>query len=139
VASGKLAFVEYEKTFGNDGTRYKTLKDLGANRQRALWASTSTKNPAYKDTKYVEDLIGPMTVNTIPPATLKTFIDHGVAERTIDKDLESASRVFSELAALGIDLKQATQDLETEGVKAFADAFTSLLDSIQMRMVEFQK
>ena len=138
VASGKLAFVEYEKTFGDDGTRFKTLKDKGANRQRALWASTSTKNPAYKDTKYVEDLIGPMTVNTIPPATLKTFIDHGVAERTIDKDLESAHNVFAELADLGIDLKQATQDLEAEGVKAFADAFTSLLDSIQKRMVEFQ-
>ena len=138
VASGKLAFVEYEKTFGDDGTRFKTLKDKGANRQRALWASTSTKNPAYKDTKYVEDLIGPMTVNTIPPATLKTFIDHGVAERTIDKDLESAHNVFAELADLGIDLKKATQDLEAEGVKAFADAFTSLLDSIQKRMVEFQ-
>lgn len=138
VASGKLAFVEYEKTFGDDGTRFKTLKDQGANRQRTLWASTSTKNPAYKDTKYVEDLIGPMTVNTIPPATLKTFIDHGVAERTIDKDLESAHNVFAELADLGIDLKQATQDLEAEGVKAFADAFTSLLDSIQKRMVEFQ-
>lgn len=138
VASGKLAFVEYEKTFGDDGTRFKTLKDQGANRQRTLWASTSTKNPAYKDTKYVEDLIGPMTVNTIPPATLKTFIDHGMAERTIDKDLESAHNVFAELADLGIDLKQATQDLEAEGVKAFADAFTSLLDSIQKRMVEFQ-
>ena len=138
VASGKLAFVEYEKTFGDDGTRFKTLKDQGANRQRVLWASTSTKNPAYKDTKYVEDLIGPMTVNTIPPATLKKFIDHGMAERTIDKDLESAHNVFAELADLGFDLKQATQDLETEGVKAFADAFTSLLDSIQKRMVKFQ-
>ncbi len=138
VASGKLAFVEYEKTFGDEGTRFKSLKDQGANRQRALWASTSTKNPAYKDTKYVEDLIGPMTVNTIPPATLKTFIDHGVAERSIDKDLESAHNVFAELADLGVDMKQATQDLEAEGVKAFADAFTSLLDSIQKRMVEFQ-
>lgn len=139
VASGKLAFLDYEDTFGEKGTRFEELKSQGAKRQRVLWASTSTKNPAYPDTKYVEEMIGPLTINTVPPNTLEAFLDHGVVERTIDQNIEAAHRVMTGLSGLGIDLDQATQELEEEGVKSFADAYTSLLDSLQNRMHEFQK
>jgi len=139
VASGKLAFLDYEDTFGEKGTRYGKLKTLGAKRQRVLWASTSTKNPAFSDTKYVEEMIGPLTINTVPPKTLVAFLDHGVVEQTIDQDFEAARNVMAGLSGLGIDLDQATQELETEGVKSFADAYTSLLDSLQKRMIDFQK
>jgi len=139
VASGKLAFLDYEDTFGEKGTRFEELKSQGAKRQRVLWASTSTKNPAYPDTKYVEEMIGPFTINTVPPNTLEAFLDHGVVERTIDQNIEAAHRVMTGLSGLGIDLDQATQELEEEGVKSFADAYTSLLDSLQNRMHEFQK
>ena len=139
VASGKLAFVDYERTFADGSPRFGTLKSQGANRQRILWASTSTKNPSYLDTKYVEEMIGPLTVNTIPPNTLAAFLDHGAAQRTIDQNLDSAREVMEDLSGLGIDLEQVTQELEREGVQAFADAFTSLLDSLQNRMQDLQK
>jgi transaldolase len=139
VASGKLAFLDYEDTFGDKGTRFGKLKSRGAKRQRVLWASTSTKNPEYTDTKYVEEMIGPFTINTIPPATLEAFLDHGVVEQTIDQNLEESHKVMAGLSGLGIDLDQATQELEAEGVKSFADAYTSLLDSLQNRMLDFQK
>ena len=139
VASGKLAFRDYEDTFGDKGTRFGKLKPLGAKRQRVLWASTSTKNPAYPDTKYVEEMIGPLTINTVPPNTLEAFLDHGVVKRTIDQNVEAAHNVMAGLSGVGIDLDQATQDLEAEGVKSFADAYTSLLDSLQKRMHDFQK
>ena len=138
VASGKLAFADYERTFGKDGDRFNDLAKSGANRQRALWASTSTKNPTFPDTKYVDELIGPYTVNTIPPKTLVAFLDHGTVERTIDRELDSARKVFEKLSDVGIDIDQATQELETEGVKAFADAFGSLLESLNIRMKEFK-
>ncbi len=139
VASGKLAFLDYEDTFGDEGTRFGKLKLQGAKRQRVLWASTSTKNPEYPDTKYVEEMIGPFTINTVPPNTLEAFLDHGVVERTIDQNIEEAHKVIAGLSGLGIDLDQATQELEAEGVKSFADAYTSLLDSLQNRMLDFQK
>ena len=139
VASGKLAYIDYETTFGEGGTRFNTLVESGANRQRALWASTSTKNPAFPDTKYVDDLIGPYTVNTIPPKTLTAFLDHGTVEQTIDRDTESARMVFENLSEVGINIDQVTQELESEGVKAFADAFGSLLESLKKRMQEFKE
>ena len=138
LASGKLAFVDYERTFGKEGSRFKPLLKEGAGRQRVLWASTSTKNPAYPDTKYVDGMIGPNTVNTIPPHTLEAFLDHGVVERTIDRDLDSARAVFENIAAIGIDFEEVTKELEDEGVKAFADAYRSLLDSLERRMIEFR-
>lgn len=137
IASGKLAFAEYEKTFV-EGARFQSLKARGANKQRALWASTSTKNPEYHDTIYVEELIGPGTVNTVPPKTLMAFYDHGKVERTIDQDHVLSGKVFEDLAALGIDIEQVAQELENEGVKSFADAYTSLLDSLENRMREFR-
>jgi transaldolase len=84
-------------------------------------------------------MIGPLTINTVPPKTLVAFLDHGVVEQTIDQDFEAARNVMAGLSGLGIDLDQATQELETEGVKSFADAYTSLLDSLQKRMHDFQK
>ena len=137
IASGKLAFAEYEKIF-IEGERFQSLKASGANRQRALWASTSTKNPEYHDTIYVEELIGPGTVNTVPPKTLMAFYDHGKVERTIGQDHVFSGKVFEDLAALGIDIEQVAQELENEGVKSFADAYTSLLDSLENRMHEFK-
>ena len=134
IASGKLAYALYEEIFGENGIRFGELKKLGAQRQRALWASTSTKSPAYPDTMYVDELIGPGTVNTIPPKTLIAFLDHGTVNLTINQNLDDARRVFTDLKDVGIDLNQVTEDLESEGVKSFADAFTSLLDSLQGRM-----
>src|SRR5690606_16180151 len=95
--------------------------------------STSTKNPAYPDTLYVDSLIGPDTVNTVPPATLDAFRDHGVAEVTITRDLEQAQDVLSQLESLGVSMDSVTQELEEEGVKAFADAFAQLLQTIDER------
>jgi transaldolase len=138
IASGKLAFLDYEKTFTGD-ERYLELAENGAQRQRALWASTSTKNPAYPDTMYVDELIGPNTINTIPPKTLQAFLEHGTVKRTIDQDLDGSRKTFADLTELGIDLIEVTQELEDEGVKAFADAFTSLLDSLDAKIQKLKK
>jgi len=138
LASGKLAFEAYEEVFGEGVSRFAALMEVGANKQRALWASTSTKNPEYPDTMYVDGLIGPDTVNTVPPKTLVAFFDHGIVERTIDRKVDEAKEVFENLAKAGIDMEQVTEDLESEGVQAFAVAFTSLLDSLQARMLDFQ-
>ncbi len=138
LASGKLAFEAYEEVFGEGASRFAALVEVGANKQRALWASTSTKNPQYPDTMYVDGLIGPDTVNTVPPKTLVAFFDHGTVERSIDSQVDEAKQVFENLAKAGIDMDQVTEDLESEGVQSFAVAFTSLLDSLQARMLDFQ-
>jgi len=138
LASGKLAFDAYEGVFGEEASRFLALVQSGANKQRALWASTSTKNPQYPDTMYVDELIGPDTVNTVPPKTLAAFFDHGTVERSIDRQVDEARLAFENLAKVGIDMKQVAEDLETEGVKSFAVAFTALLDSLQARMQDFQ-
>ncbi len=137
LASGKLAFEAYEEVFGEGASRFAALVEVGANKQRVLWASTSTKNPQYPDTMYVDELIGPDTVNTVPPKTLVAFFDHGTVERSIDRKVDEAKQVFENLAKAGIDMEQVTEDLESEGVQSFAVAFTSLLDSLQARMLDF--
>jgi transaldolase len=137
VASGKLAYVDFQGTF-ESGDRYLALAPAGARKQRALWASTSTKNPAYPDTKYVDDLIGPDTVNTLPPATLEAFLDHGRVENTILRELSFYRRIFTELEEVGIKMDKVTRELEEEGVRSFADSFSSLLDNLQSRMEEFK-
>jgi transaldolase len=137
IASGKLAYVDFQETF-ETGERYLALAPAGARKQRALWASTSTKNPAYPDTKYVDDLIGPETVNTLPPATLAAFLDHGRVENTILRELSFYRRIFTELEDVGIKIDKVTRELEEEGVRSFADAFSSLLDNLQSRMEEFK-
>jgi transaldolase/glucose-6-phosphate isomerase len=131
IANARLAYDAYEKVFST--RRWENLKVKGARVQRPLWASTSTKNPAYPDTLYVDSLIGPDTINTVPPATLEAFRDHGVAEVTITRDLEQAQDVLRQLEALGISMDGVTQELEEEGVKAFADAFAQLLKTIDDR------
>ncbi len=131
IANAKLAYDEFIKTFV--GRRWENLKVKGGRTQRPLWASTSTKNPAYSDTMYVDNLIGAETVNTVPPATLDSFRDHGVASVTLTRDLDKSQEALAQLEAAGISMKQATQELEDEGVKAFADAFSQLLTTIDER------
>ncbi len=131
IAKAKLAYEAFTAVFTT--RRWENLKLHGARVQRPLWASTSTKNPAYPDTLYVDNLIGPETVNTVPPATLEAFRDHGVAELTLTRDLDQARQVIAQLEALGISLDEVTRQLEEEGVKAFADSFAQLLNAIEER------
>ncbi len=132
VANAKLAYEQFESIFTSP--RFATLKArFRARVQRPLWASTGTKNPKYPDTLYVDELIGPDTVNTVPPATLDAFRDHGTATMTITRDLDGVQKIFVDLKAVGISMSTVTQELEEEGVKAFDDAFKSLLDSIETR------
>jgi transaldolase len=132
VSNAKLAYQRYREIFKSD--RYKILAEAGARKQRPLWASTSTKNPNYRDVKYVEELIGPETVNTVPPRTLEAFGDHGVAALTLETDLEEAEHHFKHLEEVGVDFDRATSELEAEGVRAFSDSFNSLLQTIEKRM-----
>ncbi|HVN14100.1 MAG TPA: bifunctional transaldolase/phosoglucose isomerase [Anaerolineales bacterium] len=131
VANAKLAYEEFEKVFA--GERWEKLKANGARLQRPLWASTSTKNPAYPDTIYVDNLIGPHTVNTVPPQTLDAIRDHAKVAVTINQGVDQAHNELAQLEAAGISMKQVTQELEDEGVKSFADAFTTLLKTIEDR------
>ena len=131
IANAKLAYELYHQTFA--GGRWERLKYRSARVQRPLWASTSTKNPAYPDTIYVDNLIGPETVNTVPPQTLVAFKDHGIAVMSLVRGLDEAQDSINQLEAAGISMDAVTQELEDEGVKAFADAFTQLLETIEMR------
>jgi transaldolase len=131
VANSKLAYRQFEEAFGTP--RWQNLAAAGARVQRPLWASTSTKNPAYPDLIYVDTLIGPHTVNTMPPQTLQAFADHGTPQRTVDQGLEQARADLQALAAAGISLDQVTEELEADGVKKFADSFEQLLGTIEER------
>jgi transaldolase/glucose-6-phosphate isomerase len=131
IANARLAYQEFRSVFDSD--RFIRLQERGANLQRPLWASTSTKNPSYSDTMYVDELIGTNTVNTVPPQTLNAFRDHGRPHLTIEKDLDKARENFSELEAVGISMQKVTQELEDEGVQSFSVAFESLLASIKQR------
>ncbi|MBE0670716.1 MAG: transaldolase, partial [Anaerolineales bacterium] len=132
IANAKFAYDAFESIFTSP--RFATLKArFRARAQRPLWASTGTKNPKYSDTLYVDTLIGPDTVNTVPPATLDAFRDHGNAQMTITQGLEEAQAHFAELKALGISMSTVTKELEDEGVKSFADSFKTLLDAIEDR------
>ena len=131
VANSKLTYEVFRRTFS--GSRWDRLEDLGAMKQRVLWASTSTKNPAYPDTLYVDNLIGPDTVNTAPLETIEAFLDHGRLEKTIDDGLAEAHRQIGRLAEIGVDLDEITEQLQIDGVKAFAASFDSLLSSIEKK------
>ena len=133
VDNAAVAYQAYEAAFS--APRVRALMAKGAAVQRPLWASTSTKNPRYPDTMYVDRLIGPDTVNTVPPATLKAFQDHGRAVRTIDADVAGARGRLAALAALGISLDAVTDHLVTDGVAKFAKSFTSLLAAIEAKRV----
>jgi transaldolase len=129
IANAKMAYQAYLEIFHGD--EFAELKRAGAQVQRCLWASTSTKNPAYRDVLYVEDLIGPETVNTMPIDTIKAFLDHGDVQRTIDRNVEAARRELRELGGQGIDLDQVTDELIKEGVASFAKSVTELLTTIE--------
>ena len=131
IANAKMAYQRFKEIFS--GPRWRKLAEQGARLQRPLWGSTSTKNPAYPDTLYVDNLIGPHTVNTVPPETLEAILDHATVERTIDKDVDLARRQLQELEALGISLDQITDELLEEGVEKFAASFISLLETIEER------
>ena len=133
IANARLAYEAFTKKFSEE--RWEELYPKGARLQRPLWASTSTKNPQYPDTAYVNTLIGPYTVNTLPPKTLEAFRDHGVAKETITQQMDRVHAVFGELEEDGVSMDVVTQELEDEGVKAFADAFTALLETIEERRV----
>jgi len=131
IANARLAYARFSETFSSE--RFTRLKAQGARVQRPLWASTSTKNPAYRDVLYVEELIGPDTVNTVPPQTLAAFLDHGRVRESITENLDEARALFARLEELGIFMPQVTAQLEEEGVKAFADAFSLLLEVVEKR------
>ena len=131
IANAKLAYRLFRESFA--GPRWDALAAKGAQLQRPLWASTSTKNPAYRDVLYVEQLIGSDTVNTMPPATIDAFRDHGVAATTVDADLDSAERVISDLAAAGIPLNSVTDQLLTEGLASFQKSFDTLIAGLESK------
>lgn len=131
IANAKLAYQRFEKVFS--GPRWNALSARGARYQRPLWASTSTKNASYLDVLYVDSLIGKHTVNTLPLPTIGSVLDHTVVASTVDQNYDQAQLVIDALPALGIDFKQVTDDLQVAGVKSFADAFHSLLNTISER------
>jgi transaldolase/glucose-6-phosphate isomerase len=125
IANAKLTYQKYQQLFG--GARWKVLADKGAQTQRLLWASTSTKNKKYRDVLYVEELIGKDTVDTIPPATFDAFRDHGKLRNSLTEDVPGAAKTMENLQKAGISMKEVTEKLVVDGVKLFADAFTQLL------------
>ena len=134
LAQGKLAYRAFQETFS--GPRWEVLAAKGARVQRPLWASTSTKNPAYPDTLYVDELIGPHTVNTLPDATIDAFADHGTLARRVDVDVDAAVQVWHDLTAVGVDLDDVAAKLEREGVSSFQKSFDELIDALQQKSTE---
>jgi transaldolase len=131
VANAKLAYQQWKDVFA--GERWAPLQAAGASKQWCLWASTSTKNPAYRDVLYVEDLIGPQTIDTMPEETILAFQDHGNAALTLEQDVEEANQLFAQLADVGIDYDDVTDTLEREGVEKFSDSFAEALEGIRQK------
>jgi transaldolase/glucose-6-phosphate isomerase len=131
IANAKMAYQRFLKKFA--AAPFTELAKQGARRQRPLWASTSTKNPRYPDTYYVEALLGPDTVDTLPPATIVAYLDHGKPEVRIDKDVGEAEAVLAKLATVGVDMADVTQKLEEEGVASFSKSFDSLIAAVARR------
>jgi transaldolase len=132
IANAKLAYKLFKEKFS--GPRWEALAKHGARVQRPLWASTSTKNPAYRDVMYVEELIGPDTVNTMPPATIDAFRDHGVVERTVDKKVSAAQGLLKEIEAAGISIDEVTGKLLRDGIASFQKSFDELLGGIETKV-----
>ncbi len=128
IANAQLAYQTYRQVFS--GLEWEELVSFGATPQRCLWASTSTKNPQYRDVMYVEQLIGPSTVNTMPPETIEAFNDHGNVARTIDSDVDRAQRTLQAVAGAGVDYDDVVETLEREGVQKFADSFHELTQAV---------
>jgi transaldolase len=134
IANAKLAYQRYKEIFS--GGRWQALEAKGATPQRCLWASTSTKNPEYRDVMYVEELIGADTVNTMPEETIEAFQDHGEVASTLEQSIDEAKRVFEEFGRAGVDYDDVTATLEREGVEKFSDSFSELLDGIRAKSGE---
>lgn len=132
VANSKMIYQHFKEIFF--GREFGELKKKGANIQRVLWASTSTKNPRYKDIKYVEELIGPHSINTMPHQTVLAFYEHGIAKPAIEEGVDEAVKLLTELKSLGIDIDAVCNELQKEGIKTFSDSFTSLVNSIEKKM-----
>jgi transaldolase len=132
ISSAKVAYQIYKDIYS--GERFKKLADKGARPQRLLWASTSTKNPEFEDTKYVEELIGPQTVNTMPMTTLDAYRDHGKPDNRLESDAEQADWVLNQLSVLGIDLDGITQELVDEGIEKFNKPFDELMDTLSKKL-----
>ena len=128
IANAKIAYQSFERLFS--GPEWDALSAAGADVQRPLWASTSVKNPAFPDTMYVDELIGPQTVNTMPRPTMAAFLDHGTVMRTVDTDLSGAYKTMEDLAAAGIDIDAVTAQLEDEGIASFSKSYDSLLAGV---------
>jgi transaldolase len=132
IANAKLAYRLFTQKFS--GPRWEALSKQGARVQRPLWASTSTKNPAYRDVMYVEELIGPDTVDTMPPATIDAFTDHGVVARTVDKRLSAAEGLLKEIEAVGISMREVTEKLLIDGIASFQKSFDELLAGLEAKI-----
>ncbi|QQS36682.1 MAG: transaldolase [Ignavibacteriales bacterium] len=137
IANSKIAFDYSQLIYSSP--RWKKLADKGARVQRLLWASTSTKNPNYKDTIYVDELIGPDTVNTMPPATIDSFVDHGIVKETLSQGIPEAKQQIKKLSDLGISLDAITEKLQVDGVKSFSESFTSLLSSLESKVKKLKE
>jgi transaldolase len=137
IANARLVYQDFKRIFG--APRFVALRQLGAHVQRPLWASTSTKNPAYRDVLYAEELIGPDTVDTMPYETIEKFSDHGRVRQSIEDDLPQARALFEELEKLGISYDAVTQQLLDEGVQKFADSYHQLLATIRARQQQLQE
>jgi transaldolase / glucose-6-phosphate isomerase len=130
IANAKMAYLKFREICASP--RWKALEEKGAQKQRLLWASTGTKNPTYRDTLYVEELIGPETVNTIPPATLGAFRDHGRVRASLEENIDHAGDVIDGLEKFGISLKEVTDQLLHDGVASFAKEFEKLLSAVDL-------
>jgi transaldolase len=134
IANAKMAYVSYTEIFGGD--EFADLRAAGGRVQRCLWASTSTKNPDYRDVMYVEELIGPETVNTMPIETINAFLDHGEIKRTIDTDVDNARQALREVEASGISMERVTDELIDEGMASFGKSFDELIETIESKRKE---
>jgi transaldolase len=132
VASAQVAYQRYLTRFS--GAAWKRLEGVGARRQRPLWASTGTKDPQYSDVLYVEELIGPDVVSTMPEPTMRAFADHGRVTRTVDSDVQAAERTLAGAAAAHVDLATVTSELEREGVRSFSASYAQLVDCIESKL-----
>jgi transaldolase len=131
IANAKLAYEAYREIF--EGAEFAELREAGARVQRCLWASTSTKDPSYRDVIYVEELIGPETVDTMPLETIEAFLDHGRLAPTLEQGIDEARRTFERLAGLGIEMDEVTDELLAEGVEKFAASFDELIETIESK------
>ncbi|HEX6383479.1 MAG TPA: transaldolase family protein, partial [Anaerolineae bacterium] len=136
VANSRVVYQRFKEIF--HGQAFAQLQAAGAGRQRLLWASTSTKNPNYPDTLYIDALIGPETVNTMPPETIEAFRDHGHVANTLEQDVEEARLILDNLAELRIDLNEVTEQLQEDGVEAFARSFDALIETIAAKKASLE-